>query len=167
MTKVLPKPREARQLCKLRGLRVQRARDRVAQVQAEVERAANAVRSRQQQIERVRRSIEELQHAVVTSLAPSLPRWSGITAAQQEKLADRLERDEYALIGDERTLENAQEKLQQARAELTRALAREDVVRDLAKQTRKAQMHDRERRAEREIEDQGRPTHSHAAGPRR
>jgi hypothetical protein len=165
MTKRLPKPGEAQQLVRLRGLRVQRARERVAQAQAEVALAAEAVRSRQQQIERVRRSIEELQHAIVTSLAPSLPRWSGVTGAQQERLADRLERDEYALIQDEHGLEAAQEKLQEARAELTRALAREDVVRDLAKKARRARLSDRERRAERDLEDQGRPVLTHAVGP--
>jgi hypothetical protein len=167
VTKVLPKLAEARQLCRLRALRVQRAREQVAQAQAEVDKAVDKVRQRQVQIEKVRRSIEELQHAVVTSLAPVLPRWSGVTRARQEKLADRLERDEYALIGEERELEAAQEKLQQARAELTRALAREDVVRDLANQTRRAQLQDRERRSERDIEDQGRPMHPVGAGFRR
>jgi hypothetical protein len=166
MTQRLPKPGEAQQLVRLRGLRVQRARERVAQAQAEVALAAEAVRSRQQQIERVRRSIEELQHAIVTSLAPSLPRWSGVTGAQQERLADRLERDEYALIQDERNLEAVQERLQEARAELTRALAREDVVRDLAHQARRARVSDRERRAERDLEDQSRPVLAHAVGRR-
>jgi hypothetical protein len=166
MTK-LPKPGEARQLCRLRGLRVQRARERVAQAQAEVQRAAEAVRTRQRQIERVRRSIEELQQAIVTTLAPTMPRWSEVTGIHRERLADRLERDEYALIGDERKLEGAQEELQQQRAELTRALAREDVVRDLADKARRAQTRERERRAEREIEDQGRPRQSHADGPGR
>jgi len=157
MTKVLPKRHEAQQLCKLRALRVQRAREGVAQAQAEVERAVEAIKARQRQIERVRRSIDELQHAIVTSLAPTLPRWSSFTAAQREKLADRLERDEYALIGDERNLEQAQEKLQAARSELTRALAREDAVRGLATETKRAHALQRERRAELEIEDQGRP----------
>jgi hypothetical protein len=162
--KRLPRPAEAQQLCRLRALRVQRARERVAQAQAEMERAAEAVRIRQQQIERVRRAIEDLQNAIVTSLAPSLPRWSGVTGAQQERLTDRLERDEYALVQDEHTLESAQETLQQARAELTRALAREDVVRDLAHQARRAHAAERERRAERDLEDQGQPARAHAAG---
>jgi hypothetical protein len=136
---------------------VQRARDGVARAQAEVDSAAQALRARQLQVEKLRREIDELQHAIVTSLAPALPRWSGITGAQRERLADRLEREEYALVQDEHNLESAQEKLQQARAELTRALAREDVVRDIANQSRRAQVQDRDRRAEREIEDQGRP----------
>jgi len=167
MTKQLPKLSEAKQLCKLRALRVQRAREGVAQAQVEVNNAMEAIARRQQQIERVRRAVEDLQHAVVTSLAPSLPRWSGVTQARQEKLSEQLEREEYGLIQDERDLEAAQEKLQQARAELTRALAREDVVRDLASQAKRAQTQHRERRAERELEDQGRPAHPRAGDFRR
>src|SRR5262245_4445925 len=167
MTKQLPKLSEARQLCKLRALRVQRAREGVAAAQAEVDAAINQIKQCQQRIEQVRRAVEDLQHAVVTSLAPSLPRWAGVTRAQQERLSEQLEREEYGLIQDERELEGAQEKLQQARAELTRALAREDVVRDLANQTRRAQLQERERRSERDIEDQGRPMHPVGAGCRR
>ena len=167
MTKQLPKLSEARQLCKLRALRVQRAREGVAAAQAEVDAAQNQIITRQQRIEQVRRSVEDLQHAVVTSLAPSLPRWAGVTRAQQERLSEQLEREEYGLIQDERELEGAQEKLQQARAELTRALAREDVVRDLANQAKRAVLQNRERRAERDLEDQGRPAHPRAGDFRR
>ena len=161
MTKVLPKRHEAQQLCKLRSLRVQRAREGVVQAQAEVDRAAEVVKERQRKIEHLRDSLEKLQNAVVTSLVPVLPRWSSVAAAQREKLADRLERDEYALIGDERNLEAAHEKLQAARAEVTRALAREDAVRGLANETKRAHALQREQRAELEIEDQGRPTGMH------
>ncbi|HEX6707429.1 MAG TPA: hypothetical protein VF169_21910 [Albitalea sp.] len=145
------------QLCRLRSLRVQRARERCAQAQAEVDQAMHAVRERQHRIAHCRREIEALAHAVVHALAPRLPRWSGVAAAQRERLADRLERDEYALIGDEQALEEAQERLQQARAELTRALAREDALQDLAGETRRAEALAREQRSEREIEDQGSP----------
>ena len=161
MTKVLPKRHEAQQLCKLRSLRVQRARAGVVQAQAEVDRAAEVVKERQRKIEHLRDSLEKLQNAVVTSLVPVLPRWSSVAAAQREKLADRLERDEYALIGDERNLEAAHEKLQAARAEVTRALAREDAVRGLANETTRAHALRREQRAELEIDDQGRPTGMH------
>jgi hypothetical protein len=161
VTKVLPKRHEAQQLCKLRSLRVQRAREGVVQAQAEVDRAAEVVKERQRKIEHLRDSLEKLQNAVVTSLVPVLPRWSSVAAAQREKLADRLERDEYALIGDERNLEAAHEKLQAARAEVMRALAREDAVRGLANETKRAHALRREQRAELEIEDQGRPTGMH------
>ena len=153
----LPHPREAKQLCRLRALRVQRARERCAQAQAEVDRSAQVVRERQQQIAQHEREIDALKHAVVHELAPHLPRWSELIAAQKQRLIDRLEREESELIDDEHALEAAQEKLQQARAEVTRALAREDAVAGLARESRRAQLLERERRADLDLEDQGRP----------
>ena len=161
MTKVLPKRHEAQQLCKLRALRVQRAREAVVRAQAEVDRAADVVRERQRKIEHLRDSLDKLLKSVVTSLVPVLPRWGSMAGATREKLADRLARDEYALIEDERNLEAAQEKLQAARAEVTRALAREDAVRGLANETKRAHALRREQRAELEVEDQGRPAGMH------
>jgi len=145
---------DVRQLLRLRTLRVQRARERCADAQAAVERAAQAVRERQREIERSQRAIETLAHKVVHVLAPSLPRWVELATAERERLTDRLERDEYALIDDEHALEQAQEHLQQARAELTRALAREDAVRGLADEAQRAAVLAREQRVERELEDQ-------------
>lgn len=150
----LPTPREAQQLWRLRQLRVQRARDACAAAQAAVAQAQHAVHERQRRIAQWRRQIDTLALAVVNELAPRLPRWSGIVVAQRDKLADRLEREEYALIGDEHRLEQAQEAAQQARAELTRALAREDAVQGLVQQARRALGQARERRAEVELEDQ-------------
>ncbi len=143
-------------MLRLRSLRVQRAREACAKAKVEVEHAQAAVRERQRAIERSQREMTALADAIVTTLAPALPRWSGLVAANRERLADRLERDEYALIDDERELEQKQELAQQAGAELTRALAREDAVRGLAQQARKAVLHAREQRIELEIEDQGR-----------
>ena len=154
MNTLMPEPHEAQQLFRLRTLRVQRAREQCAREQTLVAQAAHAVRERQRQIERGRRAMDALSHAVVHTLAPRLPRWSSVAGAQRERLADRLERDEYALIDDERRMEEAEERLQQARAELTRALAREDAVRGLTQQVRKAHGRERELRSERELEDQ-------------
>jgi len=153
----MPSVTEARQLLRLRSLRVQRAREQIPPAQARADQAYAAVVQRQQQIQYLRRTTDELRDAIVTTLAPRLPRWSEVTTAQQERLADQLERAEYALIDDERALEAAQEKLQQARAELTRALAREDAVRGLADQARRCRALAREQRAEREVDDQARP----------
>ncbi|WP_280156086.1 hypothetical protein [Piscinibacter sp. XHJ-5] len=155
MTRVLPHPREAGQLQRLRTLRVERARERCGQAHADVERAAQAVRERQRRIERHQQEIEALSRAIVHQLAPRLPRWAGVAGAQKDHLAERLEREEYALVNDEHDLEQAQERLQQARAELTRALAREDAVRGLVHDSRRAHRQAREQRAERELEDQG------------
>jgi hypothetical protein len=153
----LPKPHEARQLCRLRALRVQRARERAAEAQAEVERATAKAREQQRRIDGHRRDIDRLSHAVVHELAPHLPRWKEMVAAQQAALIDRLERAESALIDDEHELEQAQERLQQARAEVTRALAQEDAVRGIANEAQRARRVDRESRAERDLEDLGRP----------
>jgi flagellar biosynthesis chaperone FliJ len=153
----MPSVSEARQLHRLRSLRVQRAREQIPPAQAKVDQAFAAVQLRQRQIHHLRRSTEELRDAIVTTLAPRLPRWSEVTTAQQERLADQLERAEYGLIDDQRALEAAQEKLQQARSELTRALAREDAVRGLADEAKRCRAKAREQRAEREVDDQIRP----------
>lgn len=150
----LPAPREAQQLHRLRSLRVERARTLCATAQAAVEAAAATVRNRQRQIERCRCEIGALSHAVVHGLAPELPRWSTLVAAQSDRLVDQLERAEYALLEDEHQLEIAQERSQQARADLTRALAREDAVHGLALKSRQAHLDARERLAEVELEDQ-------------
>jgi len=160
VTAALPTMLEAKQLHRLRALRVQRARERIAPAQAEVDKALAAIHQRQRQIDQLRESIRELRDAIVTTLAPALPRWSGVASAQQDRLADQLERNEYGLIDDEETLEAAQEKLQQARSELTRALAREDAVRGLVQQARKGRLLVREQRAERDLDDQIRPAAS-------
>ena len=153
----MPRPHEAQQLARLRALRVQRARERIAPAQAAVDQAAQAVRARHQKIADLRGTITLSREAVVTTLAPSLPRWSAITGAHLERLIDQLERNEYELIQDDRALEAAQEQLQQARSELTRALAREDAVQGLARQVKRARLIEREQRAERELDDQARP----------
>jgi len=159
MSNALPSRQEAQQLHRLRTLRVDRARQACREAQAVVQRAEDAIRVRQRQIDRQRGEIAALARAVVHGLAPRLPRWSTVAVAQREALADRLEREEYALITDEQQLEEAQEALQRARAVLTRALAREDAVHGLVQETRRAHLQAREQRSERELEDQAAPNH--------
>lgn len=154
MTGRLPAPREARQLVRLRSLRVQRAREACAAAAAAIGAAQQAVADRQRQIARVRAEQEALGRSVAQGFDGGLARWSRLLVVQRDKLADRLERDEYALVGDERKLEEAQEAAAQARAELTRALAREDAVRGLLAEAQKAVALVREQRAEVEQEDQ-------------
>jgi hypothetical protein len=152
----LPSVHEARQLHRLRALRVQRARESCARAAAAVEQAWQAVLERQRAIAQSQRALDTLAQAVVSTLAPILPRWSGMVTAQRELLADRVERDEDALISDEHALEEAQEKSQQARAELTRALAREDAAQGLTRSARRARAQVIDRRVELEVEEQAR-----------
>jgi chromosome segregation ATPase len=149
----LPKLHEAKQLCRLRALRVQRARERCAEAQSGVERAAEAVRERERQIARLQQDLAALRELVTHGMAPHLPRWGRMCDAQRDFLVDRLERDESALVSDEQRLEQAQEQLQEARAELTRALARQDAVEGVADQTRRVRSQLRERRSDTELED--------------
>ncbi len=157
MTSVLPKRHEASQLLKLRGLRVQRAREGVAKAQEELQRVEESIRQKQRAVEAARVALEELQAALVTSLVPSLPRFGKMASDQRAFLAEKVERAEYALVLEEQNLEAAQEAVQAAKAELTRALAREDTVRDLARQTQRAFQAKREQKAEVDLEDLGRP----------
>ncbi|EHR71421.1 hypothetical protein BurJ1DRAFT_2592 [Burkholderiales bacterium JOSHI_001] len=151
---LLPQPREAQQLCRLRALRVQRLQARCTQARDALEAAAQAVRQRRQQVAHHQDRLARLAQAVVTDLAPQLPRWAGMAQAQRDRLDDRLERDQYALIDDEQALEQAQDALARAMAELTRALAQEDAVKDLARQAQRARRQHLEQRGERELEDQ-------------
>jgi hypothetical protein len=154
VSEVLPKVHEARQLHRLRSLRVRRAREACAQAAAVVRQAELAVQERQRAIAQCEQSLDELAQAVVTTLAPRVPRWCDLIAAQRAMLADRLERDHDALISDEHALDQAQEKAQQASAELTRALAREDAAQGLTQSARRARAHAIDRRAELEVEEQ-------------
>jgi multidrug resistance efflux pump len=148
--------REAGELLRLRALRVERLRARCAEAQQAVDEALRTVRQTQQSIEARRQEMKQLSRSLVHELAPALPRWHGMAAAERERLADRLERLEVTLIDDEEHLEAQQEALQKARAELTRALAGEDAVRSLRDEARRALARAVERRGEVELEDQGR-----------
>jgi len=149
----LPTVREAQQLCRLRSLRVQRARERAAAAQADVEAAVQSLRTRQARVAELHRELALLREQIAHALAPQLPRWGAIVDAQRERIADRIEREEYAVIDDERRLEQAEEALQAARAEVTRALAREDAVQGVADASKRARRQGLERRSDAEIDD--------------
>jgi len=154
MTRMLPSPRQARELQSLRTLRVRRARQRLAGAMQEATVARLAVDRRNTAIQVSERAIGLLADAVVGSLAQHLPRWNGMVHAERARLLDRLERDEDAMIGESRKLDEAREAVEQARLGLARAMAREDVVRDLAQQAAAARAGADERRIEIEQADQ-------------
>jgi len=160
---VLPEPHEARQLCRLRGLRVERAQSAWTTARDEADAALRKVRDSERAIERVRSAIDALGDAIVNALVPHLPRWATMVTAQRDRLADQLERAEYALIDDEHALEQARERLAEARTALTRAQASEDAVKGLAKEALHVRANAREQRADSELEDQG----ARRAGPKR
>ena len=89
MNAVLPQPHEAQQLCRLRGLRVQRAQEAWTKARDEVEAAVRKVRDSERAIERMRSAIDTLSHSIVNGFAPHLPRWAAMVTAQSERLADQ------------------------------------------------------------------------------
>ena len=165
MNLILPDPQDAAQLLRLRILRVTRARERCVKAAEAIAAAQVMVDRREQAIRADRCAIAALAQAVVTSLVPHLPRWSGMVQAERLRLAEQLERDEDALIGESQALEEAREAAAQARIALARAMAREDVVSDLVRQARRARDYVCEQRMELELEDQGRAGNPRAAGP--
>ena len=135
----------------LRSLRVERARLALRQAgQAEAV-ARAAVEERMRRIEQGRDSLAAL--ARDWSASEGLPRWSGAVTQWREALADRLERDEYELVEEERSLEEALDALQRCRDELVRAMARHEAVGEWVQQERREEGRVRERRAEREQEE--------------
>jgi hypothetical protein len=139
----LPVLADTRQLLRLRARRGEGAR------------AAGpaAVCHRQQQVARVRAEQDALVRTMAQGFDGGLARWSRQLIAQRDKLADRLERDEYALLGDERAVQEAENAAAQSRVELSRALAREDSVRGLLGRTQQAWARQRDQQAEAEQED--------------
>ena len=140
--------REQGQWLRLRELRVQRAREQLAAADAACAAAQQAVLARQQAIEQCRAELRAHAESGVGAWAAHLPRWGNMFSVHRDRLAERLERAEYALIDDERALEQAQEARQQKRADLSRALAREGAVQTLVKAMGDARIQLREVRAE-------------------
>jgi dTDP-4-amino-4,6-dideoxygalactose transaminase len=140
--------REQGQWLRLRELRVQRAREQLAAADAACAAAQQAVLARQQAIEQCRAELRAHAESGVGAWAAHLPRWGNVFSVHRDRLAERLERAEYALIDDERALEQAQEVRQQKRADLSRAQAREGAVQTLVKAMGAERIHLREVRVE-------------------
>lgn len=150
---------DARQWLRLRQLRVQRAREALTQAQREEAQARAAVDARMVRIEQGRALIAELARHWGGEGCVGMPRWGGQVVAHREAQAERLERDEYALLDEQETLEQAQAAVRQRRAELVRAEAREAAVDATLKDQRRQASQAREQRAELEAEDACRAPH--------
>lgn len=150
---------DARQWLRLRQLRVQRARLALALAQAGERQALAAVQDRELRIQQGRALIAELVLHWGGPGSADMPRWVHQVQVHGEVLAERLERDEYALLDERETLEQAQAEVRQRRADLARAQAREDAVDATLKDQRRQTRQTRERQAELETEDACRPRH--------
>ncbi|KQW49647.1 hypothetical protein ASD88_25430 [Pelomonas sp. Root662] len=150
---------DARQWLRLRQLRVQRAREALTQAQREEAQARAVVEDREARVEHGRNLIAELARQWGGAGCVGMPRWREQVVAHREALAERLERDEYALIDEQAALARAQDAVRQRRAELVRAEAREAAVDATLKDQRRQASQAREQRAELEAEDACRALH--------
>jgi hypothetical protein len=150
---------DGRQWLRLRQLRVQRARQALAQAQAALGQALAAVQAREASIARHREQIVALALHWGGPGSVAMPRWGRQVQAHGEALAERLERDEYALLDERETLQQAEGAVRERRADLARAQAREDAVEATLKDQRRQLSQAREQQAELEAEDARRALH--------
>lgn len=158
-TAVMLSAADGRQWLRLRQLRVQRARQALAEAVAGERRARAAIDAREAAIEHGRARLAELAQHWSGPGSADMPRWAGQVRAHREAVAERLERDEYALLDERETLEQAQALVRQRRGELTRAQARESAVDATLKDQRRQTLIARDQQAELEAEDAFRPRH--------
>ena len=152
MDTLLPSRAEAAQLHRLRQLRLDQARKRCQQAEAEWAAAQEALRVRDATIADLRARLACLAEAGVGSGFADMPRWGELTRAHRDLLLDRLEREDYARADDEQACDAAAERLAQERRALARARGREDAMRGVLHQTQRAHAGWLEQRAERELD---------------
>lgn len=150
---------DGRQWLRLRQLRVQRAREAVSAALRDEAQARAAVADREARIDQGRDALDTLARHWGGEGCVALPRWNGQLQAHRDALAERLERDEYALIDEHAALERTQATVRQRRAELVRAEAREAAVDATLKDQRRQAAQAREQLAELEAEDACRAVH--------
>lgn len=141
------------QWMRLRALRVERARAAVRQAGQAEAAARTAVEARQRRIEASQAAVAALARDWSGPNSTAWPRWNGALTGWRDTLADRLERDQYELIDEERTLEEALDALQRCQALLVRAMARQEAVGELVQQACREAGRGVERRAEREQDE--------------
>lgn len=144
---------DGRQWLRLRALRVQRARAALAEAQQQESQARAAVEHREACIEQGRERLLALALHWGGAGSVDMPRWGAQLQAHRDALSERLERDEYALLDERETLEQAQDLVGRRRGELGRAQAREDAVDATLKDQRRVLARAREQRAELDAED--------------
>ncbi len=144
---------EAQQFMRLRSLQLRRAETALGEARQALQMAEQAVAERGRRLQGLRASRLGLQHAVLGALAPTLPRWAGLVSAQRDRLDDQFEREEYALIDDERALERAQDTVRDSQQAVARLQQREDFARELLQHQRRLHQAAAEHRSELEREE--------------
>lgn len=146
-------PDDAKQLLSLRRLQLRRATAEVVEAQSQVEQAMRAVEHRQGRVAQVRQSRFDLLTDIGGRLAARLPRNAPWATAHRDWLDEQLEREEYALIDEERVLEQTQDRLAERRREQARCEHREALAVALLGVLKRQRVSDEERRQDAARED--------------
>jgi hypothetical protein len=139
---------QAAQLLRLRELRQQQALAAQARARQEQLQAQEAVRRAEAAMQAQRDA--QLRLLAALQDGSGLPRVLDFAEMQRVRVADLLERAEYALIDDQEALHSADRRLDQAGLALRQAQSREQAATDLLKRERLQLRRADERRAERE-----------------
>lgn len=130
-------PKALAQLLRLRNVRVDAAQAEVQRQRAECARAADAVQQRLQHIAENRQHVDRHAAYTVGDGVQDLPRLAPLFSAFREKLGDTLERNEYALVDDEETLEAEQARLRDRQQAWRREQSRRDGIGEALQRSRR------------------------------
>jgi hypothetical protein len=160
-----PAGKDMRELLLLRQLRAEAAfRECQARARA-VDAAKTQVITREHRIVGWRADISALSVFLAGEGLATRARTQPYSGAVREKLDDQLERDEYGLIDDQQELDEALEQMQQANAAWTKAMAKEEAVKEVIGNLKLAARIQDDRRLERQIEEQYAQTHGTRSQP--
>jgi hypothetical protein len=122
---------ELKQLSKLRQLRVRAALEHHSSCTRYLNAAQVKVVIRATKIADIRNSISKLSNYMVGVGCVRLPKEATYAIAQREVLDDQLERNAYALLGEQQALEECEQQLQEAKNAWIKAIGREEAVKKL------------------------------------
>lgn len=141
------------ELLHLRELRSAAAARDCALRRQELEAAEAAVSRRIAQISQWQQRRADLAAQIVGPHARDIARFAASTHARRAHIHEQIEREEYALLDDERDLQLAQERLAEALALWSRERAREDGVRGLVRLEVQRAVQEAEAQLEAEAQD--------------
>jgi flagellar biosynthesis chaperone FliJ len=143
---------DARQLLRLRELREDTARSVLERCRRKLADCQGAVQRREQQIAQVRRDRTTLLAWLCGAGAPELPRVAPAAGAWLGALDEEIERAELTLSDERIALAEAARAAAVAQGEWVHARGRRQAVAQLADDARRLLAHEREQRAERELD---------------
>jgi flagellar biosynthesis chaperone FliJ len=122
---------ELKQLSRLRQLRVNAALELQNKCVNQLNVTLERVETRLVRIATIKSSISDLANYMVGPGSRRLPKEGTYATAQRERLDDQLERNEYALLGEQEAVEEAEQQLQNAKQAWIKAVAREEAVKKM------------------------------------